>query len=71
MLDQFLETNGLGGYACSTVGGVRLWPSHGLVVVAKQPPIDRYVLVNGFDLFVEIGGQTIALSTNRFDENKF
>ena len=71
MLDQFLETNGLGGYTCSTVGGVRLWPSHGMVVVAKQPPIDRYVLINGFDLFVEIGGETFALSTNRFADNKF
>jgi len=70
MLDQYLETNGLGGYSCATAGGVRLWPSQGAVVIAKQPPIDRYVLINGFDVWVEIGGQTIALSTNRFAGNR-
>lgn len=66
MLDQFLETNGLGGYACGTLGGVREWPSQGLLVAAKKPPIDRYVLINGFDVFVDIDGEEIAISTNRF-----
>ncbi len=70
MLDQFLETNGLGGYASSTIGGVRLWPSHGMVVIAKHPPIDRYVLINGFDVWVEIGAESIPLSTNRFANNR-
>lgn len=71
MLDQFLEANGLGGYAASTIGGVRLWPSHGLVVIAKQPPIDRYVLINGFDAWVEIDGQEIPLSCNRFANHRY
>lgn len=66
MLDQFLESNGLGGYACSTIAGVRLWPSHGLVVVAKNPPMDRYVLVNGFEVWADVGDERIPLSTHRF-----
>jgi len=72
MLDQYLETDGTRwAHSCSTAGGVRLWPSHGAVVIAKQPPIDRYVLINGFDVWVEIGGQTIPLSTNRFAGNQY
>lgn len=66
MSDQFLEANGLGGYACGTLGGVRQWPSQGLLVAAKKPPIDRYVLLNGFDVVVEIGAEIIPISANRF-----
>lgn len=71
MLDQFLETNGQGGYACGTLGGVREWPSQGMLIAAKKPPIDRYVLINGFDVFVEVEGEEIALSTNHFKGDKF
>ncbi|MFT5469406.1 MAG: putative glycogen debranching enzyme [Verrucomicrobiales bacterium] len=71
MLDQFLETNGLGGYATGTLGGVREWPSQGLLVAAKKPPIDRYVLINGFDVFVDIDGEEIAISTNHFKGDEY
>jgi len=64
--DQFLETNGLGGFSCGTVGGLRQWPSHAMVVVAKKPPIDRYVLVNGFEVWVDFEGQSVPISVNRF-----
>jgi len=70
LLDQYLETNGLGGYSCATVGGLRLYPSHGAVVVAKQPPIDRYVLINGFEVQAGLGNRTFELSTNRFADQR-
>ena len=71
LLDQYLETNGLGGYSCGTIGGVRQWPSQGMVTVAKKPPIDRYVLLNGFDVWVDYGDERIPISTNRFKGDKF
>jgi len=71
MLDQFLETNGLGGYSCGTLGGVRQWPTHGMVVMAKDPPIGRYVMVNGFDAWIEFGEERIPISTNRFANGRY
>lgn len=71
LLDQFLETNGLGGYCCGTLGGVRQWPTQGMVVVAKHPPIDRYVLLSGFDVRIEFEDEVIPLSTNRFGDGRF
>ncbi len=71
MLDQYLETNGLGGYSCGTLSGVRQWPSQGMVVVAKKPPIDRYVLINGFDVSVEFGEEKVPITTHRFKGDRF
>lgn len=59
--DQFLETNGLGGYTCATIGGARLWPSHGMVVIAKNPPMDRHVLINGFEVRVDTEDASLSL----------
>jgi len=65
-LDRFLETNGLGGFACTTLCGVRPWPSFGLVVVSKRPPGHRYVLLNGFDVTIETDdGDSIPLVSHR------
>ena len=58
---EFLETNGLGGYCCSAISGVRTSPSHGLVVVAKDPPGQRYVLLSGFRTRVITGRQVLSL----------
>lgn len=71
MLDQYLETNGLGGYSCGTLSGIRQWPSQGMVVVAKKPPIDRYVLINGFDVTVEFGDEKIPITTNRYKGDRY
>ena len=45
---EWLCTNGLGGYACGTVGGLlqRRW--HGLLVAATEPPAGRTLLVPNF-----------------------
>ncbi|MEM0969604.1 MAG: glycogen debranching enzyme N-terminal domain-containing protein, partial [Verrucomicrobiota bacterium] len=69
-MDLILESNGLGGYCCGTICGLRQWPSHGSVVVAKNPPIDRYVLVNGFNVTATVGTETFELTTNRFRGGK-
>lgn len=58
---QFLEADGLGGYSCSTLGGFQTDPNHGLVVVAKNPPGKRYVLLSGFDVQICLGSAVIPL----------
>ena len=43
---EWLETNGLGGYASSTLAGVNTRRYHGLLVAALHPPVDRFVLLS-------------------------
>jgi len=63
---EWLETDGLGGFASGTVGGVRTRRYHGLLVVATTPPTGRMMLVNGFDAWVETPEGRVNLSTQRY-----
>ena len=46
---EWLVTNGLGGYASSTVLGLNTRKYHGLLVAAFHPPGDRRVLLTKLD----------------------
>jgi glycogen debranching enzyme len=63
---EWLETNGLGGFASGTVSGIRSRRYHALLLVARTPPTGRVVLVNGFDAWLRIGGKTWALSSQLY-----
>ena len=47
--DEWLETDGLGGFASGTVAGIRTRRYHALLLTATNPPSGRVVLVNGFN----------------------
>lgn len=49
---KWIETDGLGGFACGTISGILTHRSQGLVVASKNPPLERYVLVNGLEVTV-------------------
>ncbi|MGH7630406.1 MAG: amylo-alpha-1,6-glucosidase [Gemmatimonadales bacterium] len=55
-LDEWLEADGLGGFASGTVSGVRTRRYHALLLAAMMPPSGRMVLVNGLDCWVDEGG---------------
>jgi predicted glycogen debranching enzyme len=63
---EWLETDGLGGFASGTVSGVRTRRYHALLVHATNPPAGRMVLVNGFDARVDLDGAAVHLSTQRY-----
>jgi predicted glycogen debranching enzyme len=63
---EWLETDGLGGFASGTVSGVRTRRYHGLLVPATAPPAERMVLVNGFEAWVEVSGLIIPVSSQRY-----
>src|SRR6188474_2771408 len=65
---EWLVTNGLGGYASSTVAGVLTRSYHGLLVAALEPPVARTVLVAGSVDWVTYGGVRYPLSTHEFGE---
>jgi predicted glycogen debranching enzyme len=50
---EWLEADGLGGFASGTAHGIRTRRYHALLLVATTPPTGRMVLVNGFDAWVE------------------
>ena len=51
--DEWLEADGLGGFASGTASGIRTRRYHALLLAATTPPTGRMVLVNGFDAWVE------------------
>jgi glycogen debranching enzyme len=38
---EWLETNGIGGFASSTIVGMNTRRYHGLLVASLRPPVDR------------------------------
>jgi len=61
---EWLVTNGLGGYASSTVLGVNTRKYHGLLIAAFNPPTDRRVLLSKLDEEVHVGEGTYQLGAN-------
>ncbi|MCY3871694.1 MAG: glycogen debranching enzyme N-terminal domain-containing protein [Gemmatimonadetes bacterium] len=62
---EWLETNGLGGFACSTIIGMNTRRYHGLLIPAQNESHDRFVALSKFEetLIVPDMG-TFELSSN-------
>ncbi|HKN87370.1 MAG TPA: glycogen debranching enzyme N-terminal domain-containing protein, partial [Nitrospiraceae bacterium] len=63
---EWLEADGLGGFASGTVAGIRTRRYHALLLAAMTPPTHRVVLVNGYDAWVETSTGLYALSSQRY-----
>ncbi len=63
---EWLETNGLGGWAGSTIIGAHTRRYHGLLVTATQPPVGRMVLLSKLDETIVVDGERFELGCNRF-----
>ncbi len=61
---EWLETNGLGGWAGSTVCGAHTRRYHGLLVAATRPPVGRMVLLSKLDETLVRGERRYELSCN-------
>ena len=64
---EWLVTNGLGGYASSSITGANTRRYHGLLVAALKPPAARTVTLSKIDEEVEVGGSTYRLGTNEYE----
>ncbi|MFI5269810.1 MAG: glycogen debranching enzyme N-terminal domain-containing protein, partial [Chloroflexota bacterium] len=65
---EWLYTNGLGGYASSTLCGCNTRRYHGLLVAALEPPVKRTVLVSKLDETLWVGQIPFELGTNEFQD---
>src|SRR5262245_23769853 len=63
---EWLETDGLGGFASGTIAGPRTRRYHALLLAATRPPTGRFVLVNGFDAAISTGAGTTPLAMQRY-----
>jgi predicted glycogen debranching enzyme len=63
---EWLETDGLGGFAMGTVSGVRTRRYHGCLIAAAAPPAGRVALVPGLEVWVETPNGQEFLSTQRY-----
>jgi predicted glycogen debranching enzyme len=63
---EWLETNGLGGFASSTIVGLNTRRYHGLLTAATKPPVGRVVLLSKLEETLVIGDQRYDLSANQY-----
>jgi predicted glycogen debranching enzyme len=63
---EWLEADGLGGFASGTASGIRRRRYHALLLSATTPPTGRVALVNGLDAWLDTPSGSFALSTQRY-----
>lgn len=68
MKKEWLETNGLGGYASSTIACLNTRRYHALLVAAQANSAGRVVLLSKLEETLIIGDERIELSTNQYPQ---
>ena len=63
---EWLETNGLGGFASSTITGLNTRRYHGLLTAATKPPVGRIVMLSKLEETLNINGRRYELSSNQY-----
>ena len=61
---EWIITNGIGGFASSTIIGANTRKYHGLLVAPIIPPARRTLILSKLDESVEIDGRKYDLFTN-------
>ena len=61
---DWIITNGLGGFASSTIIGANTRKYHGLLVAPLTPPARRYLILSKIDESIETNGKKYNLYTN-------
>jgi len=64
---EWLETNGIGGFASSTIIGLNTRRYHALLTAALQPPAGRFVLLSKAEETGIIEGRHYELSVNQYE----
>ncbi len=63
---EWLETNGLGGFASSTIIGLNTRRYHALLIAAIRPPLRRVVMLSKLEETLLVGGRRFDLAANRY-----
>jgi len=65
---EWLVTNGRGGFACGTVAGLLTRRYHGLLIAALDPPLGRTLLVAALDEAARYDEASYALGAHRWHD---
>src|SRR5256712_295009 len=63
---EWLETNGLGGFASSSIIGLNTRRYHGLLTAATKPPVGRIVMLSKLEETLVIDGRRYEISSNQY-----
>lgn len=63
---EWLETNGLGGFASGTVAGIHTRRYHGLLTAATKPPVSRLLLLSKLEETLVVDGRRFDFSANQY-----
>lgn len=63
---EWLETNGIGGFASGTVSGANSRRYHGILTAATRPPLGRITMVSKIEETLIIGLERYDISANRY-----
>jgi predicted glycogen debranching enzyme len=64
--EEWLEADGLGGFASGTTAEIRTRRYHALLLTATSPPSERKTLVNGLEVWIETTRGKWFLSPQRY-----
>ena len=68
-LREWLETNGIGGFASGTIAGANTRRYHGVLTAATEPPLGRITMVSKVEETVTVGAESFELSSNQYPGN--
>ena len=63
---EWLTTNGVGGFASSTLACMNTRKYHGLLVASMSPPARRMVLLSRVEETIALDGWTVPLASNEY-----
>lgn len=66
---EWLETNGIGGFASGTISGANTRRYHGVFTPATEPPLGRITMVSKLEETLMIGEHAFELSANQYPGN--
>lgn len=61
---EWIITNGLGGYASSTILGINTRKYHGLLIAPLMPPAGRYLILSKLDESITLGDKKYSFFSN-------
>ncbi len=62
---EWVITNGIGGYAGSSIIGANTRRHQGLLIASLRAPVSRYAILTKIDESLQMGGEDFSLATNQ------
>ncbi|MEP6902877.1 MAG: amylo-alpha-1,6-glucosidase [Actinomycetota bacterium] len=68
---EWLETNGIGGFASATISGANSRRYHAILIAATKPPLGRITMLSKFEETLTIGEKSYELSANQYPNSVY